>query len=95
MMGLISSCLSFVAIYYVIPLHYVTYRIWYLVATLFITCVLHCCTRVIAPFSDWTTQDREALQSARTHCRAESECLTRFKKVESGIYTAICGKDNN
>ncbi len=64
-------------------------------ATIFIQCLIHCCTQVMAPDSVWDRQDKDALQSASVHCREEDKCLTKFRKVEQGIYTAICGKENN
>jgi hypothetical protein len=64
-------------------------------AELFITCILHCCTQVQTPNGIWNEQDREALRQARNHCADESECLTKFTKAEDGIYTAICGEENN
>lgn len=64
-------------------------------ATLFITCMLHCCTRVLTPNSQWTDQDNKALQLAQQHCQQENKCLITFKKVEEGVYSAICGQENN
>lgn len=67
-------------------------------ATLFITCVLHCCTQVMAPSPDWTDHDKAALGTARNTCRRDypqSSCLVKFKRVEESVYTAICGKENN
>lgn len=64
-------------------------------ATLMLTCVLHCCTLVLAPDRKWTDQDKGALSSAQQHCRDEGKCLVKLKKVEEGLYTATCGKENN
>lgn len=64
-------------------------------AHVFIVCVMHCCTQVLAPDKVWDKQDQQALQSTQQHCRDEGKCLIKLKKVEQGIYTAICGKDNN
>lgn len=62
----------------------------------FITCIMACCTHVLAP--DWNKIDDVNLDHARTRCREmykESRCLVKFTKVEERVYRAICGKDNN
>ncbi len=67
-------------------------------STIFVTCLLHCCTRVLAPNDQWDEQDANALRSAKVHCYTEKKpnnCLIRFKKVEQGVYTAVCGEENN
>jgi hypothetical protein len=61
-------------------------------ATLFITCVLHCCTEVQAPDSRWDDHDKAALKTAQEHCYNEGKCLIRFKKVEESIYDATAEK---
>lgn len=62
---------------------------------IFITCIMHCCTQVQNPTPEWTDHDQRAMISAQEHCRNENECLVKFKKVEEGLYTAICGQPNN
>lgn len=66
---------------------------------IFISCLMHCCTQVLAPTTDWDDQDRAAMDTARKHCSAPerkyNKCLVKFKKVEQSIYTAICGAENN
>lgn len=52
----------------------------------------------MAPTLEWTDQDEKARHAAITHCReasSDQQCLTKFKRVEPSIYTAICGKNNN
>jgi hypothetical protein len=51
-------------------------------------------TRIVNPSGDWNDQDQKALTAAQNTCKIaynDSPCLKTFKKVEEGVYTAICG----
>ena len=57
-------------------------------------------TQVVNKTGEWNQQDRAALATAKKHCGTmylESPCLKMFRKVENGVYTALCGagKDAN
>ncbi len=65
---------------------------------IFITCVLHCCTRVMLAAPEWDKKDNIQLQGAQARCHElykQSPCLTTFTKMEDNVFRAICGKDNN
>jgi hypothetical protein len=67
-------------------------------STLFLICVMHCCTKVMAPDSNWVDRDYQALHGAQNNCKQEykeSPCLVEFKRVEENVYRALCGKENN
>lgn len=52
-------------------------------------------TTIVNKSGDWTTQDRQAFASANQHCKEiypDSPCLKEFRKMEEGIYEAICGE---
>lgn len=51
--------------------------------------------KVVNKSSTWNDQDRKALATATSRCKSlytDSPCLKTFKKVEDGIYNALCGK---
>jgi len=67
-------------------------------ATFFITCLVHCCTYVLAPDPSWKNYDNEALNRAQHRCAElyeHSTCLTKFTKMEPRVYRAVCGPENN
>ena len=51
-------------------------------------------TQVINKTDEWNDQDKKALASATKTCSTEYEnspCLKMFKKIEEGLYSALCG----
>jgi hypothetical protein len=57
-------------------------------------------TDVVNKTTEWNKQDQIALETAKNRCGQlflNAPCLKMFRKVEEGIYTALCGagKDAN
>lgn len=51
-------------------------------------------TQVTNKTDEWNAQDKQALQTATRSCAERYEnspCLKMFKKVEEGVYQALCG----
>lgn len=64
-------------------------------ATLILSVLINCpATKIVNPGGFWDDQDEQALSVAKKRCGQiyqNSPCLTTFKKIEEGVYTAICG----
>jgi hypothetical protein len=51
-------------------------------------------TQVLNNTEEWNAQDKQALKTATYSCSVQydnSPCLKMFKKIEEGVYQALCG----
>jgi hypothetical protein len=67
-----------------------------MIAANIITVVLIGCptTQVLNNTDEWNAQDKQALKTAEISCGVQydnSPCLKMFKKIEEGVYQALCG----
>lgn len=52
-------------------------------------------TKLINETKEWTKKDQQTMDFAKDRCKdvyKGNPCLVQFKKVEEGVYSALCGQ---